>query len=131
MTGKDIYDIAINIIGYKNSNGSDNADCADFVNRSPAIINTLLAETQRLDRSLRSDGGSRMVPILALSDTVRCHELIAYGLLPFGLASLLIADEDYELSRSLYDRYLINLKSIKESVTAITHQISDCYSYHG
>ena len=131
MTGKDIYDLAINIIGFKNSDGTDNADCADFIPRAPAIINTLLAETQKLDRMLRSDNSVRMIPISALGDTVRCHELIAYGLLPFGLASLLIADEDAELSRSLYDRYLVNLTRIKESVTAITHQISDCYSYHG
>lgn len=131
MTGKDIYDLAVHLLGVKNSDGTDNPDCDDFVSRAPAIINILLAETQRLDRSLRSDRNARMIPLSSLDDSLRCHELIAYGLLPFGLASLLIADEDYELSRSLYDRYLINLKDIKESVTAITHQISDCYSYRG
>lgn len=131
MTGKEIYDLAVHLIGCKNADGTDNADCADFVSRAPALINILMAENQKLDRSLRSDGLARIIPIASLEEIVRCHEIIAYGLLPFGLASLLIADEDAELSRSLYDRYLINLKSIKESVTAVVHQISDCYRYYG
>lgn len=131
MTGKEIYDLAAHLLACKNSDGSDNADCADYTSRSPALINILMAENLRLDRSLRSDNSIRTVPITDLGEQVRCHELIAYGLLPFGLASLLIADENTELSRTLYERYLVNLKNIKESVAAVTHQISDCYRYYG
>lgn len=131
MTGKDIYDLALHLIGCKNADGTDNEDCADYKSRSAALINILLAENQKLDRSLRNDKSARIIPLLSLENNVRCHELIAYGLLPFGLASLLVAEENAELSASLYERYLLNLKSVKESVTAVVHQISDCYRYYG
>ena len=131
MTGKEIYDLALNLLGCKNADGTDNPDCQDFCSRSPSLINILLAENQKLDRSLRGDNTAKILPIASLEDNVRCHELIAYGLLPFGLASLLIADEDADVARNLYDRYLINLKNIKESVTAVAHKISDCYRYYG
>lgn len=131
MTGKEIYDLALHLIACKNADGTDNPDCDDYKSRAVALINILAAENHRLDRSLRGDGSVRITPIETLDDAVRCHELVLYGLLPFGLASLLVAEEDAELSRSLYERYLVNLKSLKESVTAVAHQISDCYKYNG
>ncbi len=131
MTGKDIYDIALHLIGLKTAEGNDHPDCTDLLNRSPALINVLMAENRKIDRSLRGDKEARSMPISTLDDTLHCHELVAYGLLPFGLASLLVADEDAELSRSLYERYLLNLKNIKESVTSVVHKISDCYAYYG
>lgn len=131
MTGRGIYELAIQLLACKNSNGSDNPDCADYVSRAPALISILLAENLKTDRLLRNDYSVRSLPISHLDEKVNCHDLVSHGILPFGLASLLVADEDPELSHSLYERYLINIKNIKETVTAISHQIADCYKFNG
>lgn len=131
MTGQSVYNLAVQLLACKNTDGSDSADCNDYISRAPALISILLAENLKIDRLLRNDYSVRPMPLEDLNDKINCHELVAYGILPFGLASLLVADEDPELSHSLYERYLINIKSIKESVAAITRRIDDCYRYRG
>ncbi len=131
MTGRAIYNLAAQLIACKNTDGTDNADCNDYLTRAPSLISILLAENIKIDRMLRNDYQARPLPISELDERVNCHELVAYGILPFGLASLLVADEDPELSHSLYEKYLNNIKNIKESVTAITHKIDDCYKFNG
>lgn len=131
MTGQTVYELALQLLACKNTDGSDSADCNDYASRAPALISILLAENLKTDRLLRNDYRVRTAPLEELGDKIACHELIAYGVLPFGLASLLVADEDPDLSHTLYERYLINIKNIKESVAAITRKIDDCYRYRG
>ena len=131
MTGQTVYNLAVQLLACKNTDGTDSMDCNDYISRAPALISILLAENLKIDRLLRNDYSVRSMPLNSLNDKINCHELVAYGILPFGLASLLVADEDAELSHSLYERYLINIKNIKESVAAITRRIDDCYRYHG
>ncbi len=131
MTGRNIYDLAVQLLACKNSNGNDNPDCADYMSRSPSLLNILLAETLQTDRLLRRDRGAHSVPISSLDDKVACHELLAYGVLSYGLASLLVADEDPDLSRSLYARYLAGIENVRSTVSAVTHRIEDRYKYHG
>lgn len=131
MTGKNIYDYAAQLLACKNANGSDNADCADYVSRAPALISILLAENLSVNRLLRADSGLRAMPISSLAEEVDCHELLAVAVIPFGLAALLVADEDSTLSQSLYQRYLLNIKAVKETASSIRHEIEDCYKYNG
>lgn len=131
MTGKNIYDYAAQLLACKNPNGSDNADCADYVSRAPSLISILLAENLGIDRILRADCDIRTKPISSLADEVDCHELLALSVLPFGLAALLVADEDSTLSKSLYEQYLRAIKTAKEAASSIRHEIEDCYKYNG
>ncbi|MBQ3196240.1 MAG: hypothetical protein IJB65_07235 [Clostridia bacterium] len=131
MTGKDIYDLALEILGYKNADGSDNEDCTDYLNRAVGLINILIAETLWLDRLLRQDKTAAPVYIHSVEDAVRCNGRLARGVLPFGLAALLAMEEDIQLYDRLYKRYLEEINGIKEEVAAVRHDICDCYAYHG
>ncbi|MBE6677444.1 MAG: hypothetical protein E7597_01435 [Ruminococcaceae bacterium] len=131
MTGKDIYDLAIELLGYKNADGSDNADCEDYLNRSVGLINILLAETLWLDRLLRQDKSASPVYISSVGDTVRCNGRLARGVLPFGLAAMLAMEEDIQLYDRLHKRYTDEINRTKEEVAGIRHDICDCYPYHG
>ena len=127
MTGKEIYDLALLLIGCKNSDGSDNADCDDFLSRSCGIINILLAENLRLDRALKGQPDAAAESISSLSVPVGCHPLLARAVLPYALASLLVADEDAELSRKLQESCLLNKSQLLASVKGLRHEIEDCY----
>ena len=127
MTGKDIYDLAAQLIGVTNADGSDNPDSEDLVSRSCGIINILLSENLPLDRALKGDRTAEAESITALSDAVLCHGLIACAVLPYGLASLLIAGEDAVLSRKLQDCYFLSRNQIMSSVSGRRHEIEDSY----
>lgn len=131
MTALEIYDMAANLLACKNNDGSDNPDCEDYIARAPSLINILLAENIKLERLLSGDKKARPTPIAFMEDEVKCHELLAYDVLPYGLASLLVIDEDPELSNVLYERYLMNIKTLKETPSAVLHGIEDRYKYYG
>lgn len=131
MTGKDVYDLAAELLACKNVNGSDNPDCEDYLNRSVGLLNILLAETLWLDRLLRKDKNALPVYINRIDDTVHCNGRLARGVLPYGLAALLALEEDAELYDRLYSRYLAEANKIKEEVVGTCHSIHDCYRFNG
>lgn len=131
MTGKEIYDLAAELLACKNADGSDNADCNDYVSRAPGLINILLAETLWLDRLLRQDKSVMPVYIRSVDDAVRCNGVLARSVLPYGLAALLAMEEDVQMYDRLHSRYREEISRIKEEVAGVRHDIGDCYGYNG
>lgn len=131
MTGRDIYDLAADLLACKNADGSDSPDCTDYVSRAPALLSILLAENIHVDRLLRDNREARPLPVSSLDDELECHDILGRCVLPYGLASLLVADEDPELSQQLYRRYLMSIETVKGTAVAVFKQIGDCYAYHG
>lgn len=131
MTGKELYDRALNLLSYKNADGTDNGDCTDMLSRAPDLINVLLAETFTLRQRLTTGNAISLEYLNSLEDTVPCEEPILGGVLPYGLAALLIAEEDKGLYKEMYDRYLINTNELKEKAVGVRHDIDDCYAYYG
>lgn len=131
MTGLEIYNLAADLLACKNPDGSSNPDCTDYVSRAPALLSILLAENIRLDRLLRNDRSARPLPVSSLDDELECHEILGHCVLPYGLASLLVADESPEMAQRLYRRYLMSIETVRGAVAAVFNQIGDCYAYHG
>lgn len=131
MTGKALYDSALALLACKNADGTDNPDCLDFSTRSVGLINILLAETLWLDRSLKKEATVEPGYITDLENDLLCHTLLATAALPYGLAALLVADEDEGLYNLMYTRFLKATHDLKETVSGTRHETDDCYSYRG
>lgn len=128
ITAKELYDIALNLLGFKNDDGSDNRDCDDLATRSVSLINVLIAETLWLDRKLKKSPNEGAVYITAEDEALFCHSLLCTGVLPYGLAALLVAGEDEDLYKMMYERYLTALKDLEGGTVGTRHEIDDCYA---
>ncbi|MBR6593899.1 MAG: hypothetical protein IKK83_01765 [Clostridia bacterium] len=131
MKAKELYDLATNLLGVRSIDDGDHPDCADYLNRAPDLIGVLTAETLYLDRWLKKDSEVRAVYIESLEDELTQDERLCYGVLPYGLAALLIADEDTAIYKLMREHYLLAIRRLEETVTGRAHPIEDCYRYHG
>lgn len=131
MKGKVIYDMAANLLGVKTVDGGDHADCTDYLSRAPDLINILIAETMYLDRRLKGDSEAEAVYISGLESEIAQDERLCYGVMPYGLAALLIAEEDGELYKIMREQYLLAVRRLEEAVVGKRHPIEDRYTYHG
>ncbi|MBR0231075.1 MAG: hypothetical protein IJQ53_02475 [Clostridia bacterium] len=93
MTGQQLLQSALDLCALRETDGTIPADSADMTQRAPALINVLLAENAWLDARV-SKTALAVHTISALSDTLNVHPLIASGVLPYGLARLLLTGED-------------------------------------
>ncbi len=131
MTGEELYDLALQLLGYKNADGTDNADCDDLKNRAVGLINILLAENLTLDRMLRQDSTVMPTYIDSLEDKLHCHGRLIRAVLSYGLAALLVGEEDGAVYGIMRDKYLSGAKKVEEEAVGVRHGITDCYAYNG
>jgi|GEM_PF-1488295 len=98
MTGNDIFQAAMSLLGEREAPGGLNeSETADFRAASRDIINIMLFECCDADRLIREaagEGWSGCVPISGLDDTVQADSRLAAGVFPYGLAARLILPED-------------------------------------
>ena len=101
MTGNDILERALDLCALHSDSVADDADMRedlrDLKARAPSLLNTLIAELTPLHERL-TYREMEIQTLGSLSETVKLHPGICGSVLPFALASLLIAEEDRELS---------------------------------
>ncbi len=131
MVANKIYIMALQLLGFTNSDGTESADCLDLRNRAADLINILIQENLPIDRVLCGEPDKEAVMIASLEDTVSSHETLLYTLYPFGLAALLVNADDAALYKELYAKYSENKKRIVEKLPSVRHGIEDCYIYNG
>ena len=100
MTGKDIFERALDLCALRGAGDSLPDDVGDLQARAVGLINTLASELHALDERLRA-GKCRAVHLHGLEETVDMHDGICAGVLPYRLAALFVAEEDRELSATL------------------------------
>lgn len=127
MTGYELYLIALDICGLRNSLGEEDEDLNDLKSRSLSLINLLLDETLWLERHLKNDSTIKTVHLNALEEELSVDTLISGCVLPFGLAAMLIADEAPDFSVSLYNRYKLNTAIVQRSFISKRHPIEEMY----
>lgn len=130
MTVNELYNSALELLALKNSDGSENEDCADYGNRALGLVNLLLAETLWLDRIIKRDNSVMPVYVNETSAPLQCNDTLARAVLPYGLAALLVADDDVAMHKLMTERYQNAAKTLKEEAGSIRHDIADCYRYN-
>lgn len=127
MTHDDILQSAISISGEVSL-----AANSDYGIRAVTLLALIYNQCAPLDKVWRQVNGlpdSTWVPDTKLHDLTGSFPLsdIFLGIVPFALASLLVIDEDTELSKQYYSRYLAGLAEIRRMIPASTEPIADRY----
>lgn len=133
-TVQDVFDIAIRLMDAQNeSTGStDTADTKEYRLRTPSLINSLLDRVYvGSDTYARTEAGKRPIcpKIEAMTDTLDLDERICTGILPYGLAGLLLSEENPTLANFFWETFLEQLAEAKNGIPAEIGAVEDVYGF--
>ena len=104
MTGNQLYELSLDLLGLKGENGQITSDSEDLASRSLSLINVLLAENSSLDCRIKRCEHT-VYRIDSLEDEIGFTDVVASTVLPYGLAYLLMLGEDDPLAISMQRLY--------------------------
>ncbi len=129
MTVKDIYDSALRLLAESVAAEDNN----DYEERAPYLIAVFCSEERSTDAALRRVDGK---PQAKLSDCVYVGLGEEFPLLPalapaasYYLASMLVIDDNEELSDKLYEKYCDSMSKLCGSIPAVSERICDRYFF--
>lgn len=129
-TAQRVFELAIGLMDELSSSGqADTSATAGYKNRTPGILNILCGELLPLsdDNSVTSSGVRPVcAELTALSENVGLDDILARSVLPYGLASHLLADENPQLAAFFQQRYM-ELKSSRGAAAAQFSAVEDVY----
>lgn len=132
-TGQAIFDIAIHLMDAQNeSTGStETADTKEYKLRTPNILNNLMDRVYSSSDTYPqyTPGQPRPVcrKISDLSETLDLDERICTSVLPYGLAALLLTEEDPTRANFFWQVFWENLNEAKNGIPASAESIEDVY----
>lgn len=135
-TVQDVFDIAIRIIDAQNeSSGSTNtADTREYMLRTPSLLNSILdrcypASDTYQDALKATAPGKRPVcpKVFEMTDTIDLDERICTGVLPYGLAGLLLQEENPEVADFNWQTFLAQLDEAKSGLPSMISDIESPY----
>ncbi len=104
MTGNELLNLALDICGLRKEDGQIPEDVSDLKQRALAAINIVLAENAVTDCRIRKCE-HKVASLSSLDDTIDCSAVIASSVLPYGVARLLMLNEDEAFARALGSVY--------------------------
>lgn len=132
MTVQDVFDIAIHLIDSQNeSTGSTNtSDTKEYAFRTPNLINSILDQVYKAsDTYVPGSNGVRstLPSVTSLEDTLDLDDAICRNVLPYGLAGLLLPEENPTLANFMWQTYLENLQQAKNSLPSEIEDVENVY----
>lgn len=135
-TAREVFDIAIRLMDAQNeSTGSpDTADTKEYRLRTPSLLNSILDRAYPAsDTYPGTEDGKRPVcgKISEMDDEIGLDGRICTGVLPYGLAGLLLTEENPSLANFFWQTFLEQLESAKQGLPSGIDSIEDCYGFLG
>lgn len=132
MTAREIYHRGLVLLNETGAQGEGQYDTELFEKNAPTLINILIVMLDELDCFIKNKKvpENRYEPqrIETLDDTVFMHPAITEGVMPFGLAYLLILEEDGERAGVFYKRYHEEKEGLRKRFTGVKrHSIKSVY----
>lgn len=131
-TVQDVFDIAVRLMDAQNEStgATDTADTKEYRLRTPSLVNSLLDRVYPASDTYRAAGkGLRPVcrKVSAMEDTLDLDERLCTGVLPYGLAGLLLTEENPSLANFFYQTFLEQLAEARAGLSAEIEDIEDAY----
>ena len=139
-TVQDIFDISIRLIDAQNeSTGSTRtADTKEYELRTPSLLNSILDRAYPASdtyAAAQEEAGSGKRPVCpkvsGMTDTVNMDERICTGVLPYGLAGLLLTEENPTLAEFFWQTFLEQLDAAMKGLPSEIGGIEDMYGGFG
>lgn len=152
-TVQEVFDIAIRLMDAQNeSTGStETADTREYQVRTPSLLNSILdraypasdnypqgvcdirkaAEPPTAIQWLEPTDRKRPIcpKVSAMTDEIDLDERICTGILPYGLAGLLLTEENPVLSDFFWQTFLEQLEEAKRGVPSGIDSVEDVYGF--
>lgn len=127
MTGEKLFEIALDLLDLRKTNGELPDNCMDMRTKALNIINICLAECAPLNNLLQNRTDNEFLDITGLNENVPCDERLAVSVLPFGVAAYLCCDEDPVLSQLMESRYRTAYRNMQRASKAKIHPVTEVY----
>lgn len=133
-TVQDVFDIAIRLMDAQNeSTGStETADTKEYQLRTPSLLNSILDRAYPASDNW-PEAVDRKRPVCpkveAMTDVIDLDDRICTGILPYGLAGLLLTEENPVLANFFWQTFLEQLEEAKRGVPSGIDSIEDVYGF--
>lgn len=133
-TVQTVFNIAIHLMDAQNeSTGStETADTKEYQLRTPSLLNSVLDRAYPASDNW-PEATDRKRPICpkisAMTDEIDLDERICTGVLPYGLAGLLLTEENPVLANFFWQTFLEQLEEAKRGVPSGIDSIEDVYGF--
>ena len=136
QTVQSVFDIAIHLMDAQNeSTGSTNiADTKEYSFRTPSLLNSVLDDVfMASDTWFVAENGKRPIcpKVQKMEDELFLDESICTGVLPYGLAGLLLEEENPAQANFFWNTFLEKLEKMKRSLPAEFEDIENPYGVCG
>lgn len=130
MTNEEVYQAALHLVGERNS--TDSTVNADYREHSGYLLAMVCRQCEPVENACRQATGSGQVALpnqlcYQLTDTFPLSAPLSTAA-AFGLAALLVADENPTLSGDLHGRFRSSLEEILASLPMQCGSITDRYA---
>lgn len=126
-----VFEKAMYLMDEQNeSNGAtDTADTAEYKFRSLPILNVLRHEVYPCSEYFQADGVTRPFcpEIASLDSVIQMEDPLVQGVMPYGLAARLLADENPTLANYFQQNYEVMLQTMRSRLPAVSAPIENLY----
>ena len=127
MSYRELFEAAVRMV----AEGGTAGDVSDYEERASYVLATACHQCAPLDRAYRKatgagDSSAKVGLCVALEDTFPLSEAFVPAV-TYYLASMLVLDENAEMSDRLFDSFSDALSSIRDSLPATTEKILNKY----
>lgn len=131
-TVQDVFDIAIRLMDAQNEStgATDTADTKEYRVRAPSLLNSVLdrAYTASDNYPPPANGKRPICPkVSSMEDEIQLDEYLCTGILPYGLAGLLLTEENSTLANFFWQTFLEQLEAAKRGFPSTEDSIEDVY----
>jgi len=135
-TVQDVFDIAIRLMDAQNEStgATDTADTKEYALRTPSLLNSVLDRVYLgSDTYPSGEPGKRPIcqKVSAMTDALDLDERICTGVLPYGLAGLLLTEENPTQAEFFWQTFLEQLAESKNGIPAEIGVVEDVYGGFG
>lgn len=132
-TVQDVFDIAVRLMDAQNEStgATDTADTKEYRLRTPSLLNSILDRAYPASgtypREASGEGRPVCPKVSAMEDPVALDGRLCTGVLPYGLAGLLLAEENPTLGSFFWQTFLEQLEEARRELEARFSGVEDCY----
>jgi hypothetical protein len=134
-TGQWIFEHTMALIDELNDAGeADHTDTTEYKNKTLPILNILQGELYPYSDTYKQRNGSKrpvLYPLESLEDYINLDDYICQTVLPYGLASHLLVDENPTMAAFFQQRYEELKAGLRNGIPGMSQDIVDVYAGDG
>lgn len=132
-TVQDVFDIAVRLMDAQNeSTGSTNtSDTKEYMLRTPSLLNSILDRAYPASDTYPKEMTAGVRPvcpkIAEMTDEIALDQRLCTGVLPYGLAGLLLSEENPTLANFFWQTFLEQLEAAMDGVPSGIEDVENVY----